>query len=157
MAHLLALMNRFGEAEKYLHQGLERMSVDYGDNELEGAYIFWMTNNKVEGRKRFMNRIEFCEMTIKERSPFADKRAAYELASIYSFLGNEKLAYYWLQQYAAMGFREGLENYILIDPLFGPIRNQPEFKRIVESARANKEQLRTTFQQLEKDKPLIKQ
>jgi len=155
MAHLLGLMKKYDDAEKYLEEGLARMSTEYGDNELEGAYIFWMNNRKEEARKRFAKRMEFCERAIREKTPYAYKRAAYDLASMSSFLGNEKEAYRWLNEYAALGFREGLENYIKIDPLFEPLRNQPEFKNIVDKARANKADLLERFKQLEKEVVLI--
>jgi tetratricopeptide (TPR) repeat protein len=155
-AHVLALLKRFTEAEKYLRDGLDRMETQYGHNELEGAYIFWMNNNKTEGKKRFMSRIEFCLKAVENNTAYAYKRAAYELASIYSFLGQEKEAYQWLRHFASMGFREGLENYIQIDPLFDPVRDQPEFKKIVEDARSQKAELQKRFRQLEKTSTLIK-
>ena len=157
MAHLLGLMKKFEEAEKYLNEGLARMASEYGDNELEGAYLFWKTNHKDEARKRFTKRIEFCEKAIREKTPYAYKRAAYELASMHSFLGHEKEAYRWLKEYANIGFREGLENYIQIDPLFDPLRNQQEFKTIVDKARASKVELRKRFRLLEKENILIEQ
>ena len=157
MAHLLGLMKRFKEAKITLQEGLARMANEYGDNELEGGYIFWMAGDKEEGEKRLLKRLAFCIEEHQNKTSYAYKRAAYEAAAILAFLGRQQEAYIWLNKYLEIGFREGLENYILIDPMFETLRHQAEFITIVKQAKSAKDTLRQQFKQWESENPLIKE
>ena len=52
----------------------------------------------------------------------------------YAFQGNKKQALPYLAEYAKKGFRDGNHDFILIDPFFESLRDDPEFKAIVKQA-----------------------
>lgn len=63
----------------------------------------------------------------------------YDLAKVYAFLGDEKKALSYLEAWTVDW---GIQDFIELDPLFGTMRDNPEFKRVVEKHKQTIEQRR---------------
>ena len=59
--------------------------------------------------------------------------------------------YKYLAEYAKGGFVFGWHDFILIDPMFESLRDDPEFKAIVQKAQDEKAALRAQVRQMEAD------
>jgi len=68
---------------------------------------------------------------------------AYDLAGIYSFLGNEKEALKWAKTAEKKGFLP--VSLTDRDPLFDNLRKNKEFVRLIEGKRKSEEQLAPKF------------
>ena len=66
----------------------------------------------------------------------------YFIAECYALLGDEENAIKWLGQAADRGFWNGNHDYMLIDPAFNAIRDDPRFQAIYEKAQKEKAQIR---------------
>jgi hypothetical protein len=81
----------------------------------------------------------------------------YNLAGVYSFLGNKTEALKWLRKQEEEGFTiEDIpgflytyEDFIEYDPLFDKIRSEDEFKRIVSLAKGKKAMIRESVKEIE--------
>ena len=125
---------------------------------IEGGHILWMNGKKEEARNRFEQRIEYCLKNVELETNYGRKRAAYDLAAAHAFLGNQGEAYKWLRYYLERGFKNGLEHYILVDPLFESLRDDKEFKEILEKEYAQKSKIRARIKKLEEQEgQLLKQ
>lgn len=72
-----------------------------------------------------------------------------DLAQIYAFQGDRDEALKYLSEYAKQGFRGGWQDYIMIDPFFESLRDDPEFKAIVKKAQDEKAALREQVREME--------
>ena len=72
-----------------------------------------------------------------------------DLSRIHAFQGNKKQALKYLAEYAKRGFTSGWHDFILIDPYFESLRDDPEFKAIVKSAQEEKAAIREQVRQME--------
>ncbi len=80
------------------------------------------------------------------------KREKYFLLSkVYAFRGDRNEALNYLTEYANLGFSFGWHDFILIDPFFESLRDDPEFKAIVKKAQDEKTALRAQVRQMEAD------
>ncbi len=76
-----------------------------------------------------------------ERTGISGLGAIYDVAGIYSFIGEKDSCYHWLSklEYAESWLREGwMTSFINYDPLFDNIRNEERFEKIL--ARAYRQQ-----------------
>lgn len=158
-AYILAHLDRFEEAEEFLNKGFSIMDEKLDIlKAIEGGHILWMNGKKEEARNRFEQRIEYCLKNVELETNYGRKRAAYDLAAAHAFLGNQGEAYKWLRYYLERGFKNGLEHYILVDPLFESLRDDKEFKEILEKEYAQKSKIRARIKKLEEQEgQLLKQ
>jgi len=71
------------------------------------------------------------------------------LSRIYAFQGNRVDALKHLSEYAKIGFANGWHDYILIDPFFESLRDDPEFQSIVKQEQEEKAALRAQVREME--------
>jgi hypothetical protein len=114
------------------------------------ALILWMNGKKEEAGKLFYKHIEVCKKSIQSGGLYGKSLGAYDLAGIYAFMGNKNEAYSWLRKYERDGFIWGYHQYILIDPLFENLRDDPEFKTIMKRVMQEKEDIRFQIQEMNK-------
>ena len=72
-----------------------------------------------------------------------------DLSGIYAFQGDKIEALRYLAEYAEKGFTLGMHDFILIDPFFESIRDDPKFKAIVKQAQDEKAALRAQVREME--------
>lgn len=146
-----AFLKDFANALKYLEkEEVERKKT--GDIRIHNVhrvgYILWNTGKKEEAGKYFNEQIT----TLEEAFRLGRSSAStinYDIAATYAFLGEHKKALEHLQAGEKEGFNWGTENYIMVDPLFESLRNNNEFKEIVERAQAKKAAIRVQLKELE--------
>ena len=147
-ASALLGLGRISEAEDCI-----RKSVKYNGTSINGAqrvgFILWMNGKKEEAMEYFNRQISFCIESIRQKDPYGSTNAAYDLAGVYAFLGNKEEAYKWLMEYEKLGFREGIHEYIKVDPLFDNLRNDQEFKEIVKRANDKAAEIRAKIKEME--------
>lgn len=156
VASILALLKRFSEAEENLRKGISKLDQRGIDSHREGGYILWMNGKKGEAMERFNKLIDYCKECIRIENRYGQKRASYDLAGTYAFLGNKQEAYKWLRDYEKRGFKSGLENYILADPLFASLREEKEFKEIIKRVQNQKSSIRKEVKKLERSGALLR-
>ena len=71
------------------------------------------------------------------------------LSRIYAFNGNRVEALKYLAEYANLGFRFGWHDFLLIDPFFESLWDDPEFKSIMKQAQDEKAALRAQVREME--------
>jgi TolB-like protein/tetratricopeptide (TPR) repeat protein len=139
------VIRRLGE--NYLYDGNYSESLKYfreylslvDDESPQVAYSFWQNGFKKEAEKYFNERQEWCRSILETDRPYLQLFwAYYELACIYSFRGDKENAIRYLKMYAQ---NTNCELYMLThvkdDPLFDPIRNEPEFRQILREMETN--------------------
>lgn len=144
-----AYLKDFKNAYKYyeMFEQLEKTDDTGLNNDLRIAYILWNTGKKKEAQHVFLQQIATSKDAIKQgRWP---GNFHYDLAAAYAFQGDTKNALLHLESYMQQGFNDGLEYFILIDPLFENLRSNKEFKEIVEKAQAKKAEISKQIRELE--------
>jgi tetratricopeptide (TPR) repeat protein len=109
------------------------------DRSPQVAYCYWQNGLKEEAEKYFNERIEFCNAFLRSDRPYLQVLwAYYDLASIYAFREDKENAIKNLRLYSE---NKNIELYMLThikdDPLFNPLRNDPEFRQIVREMEVN--------------------
>jgi hypothetical protein len=73
----------------------------------------------------------------------------YDLAGVYAVLGQKEKAYRYLRSFDQSGWPWGSVYLIRHDPLFDSLREDAEFKKMVQQALREKEKQRREIQNLE--------
>jgi hypothetical protein len=73
----------------------------------------------------------------------------YELAAIYAFQGDRKKGLKYLAEFAKRGFYNGWYDFILINPFFENLWDDPDFQAIVKQAQEEKAALRAQVREME--------
>lgn len=98
----------------------------------------YLTNQKEKGVVLIKKQIEIYKKEIDQENMLSQRHLVsnfYDLAGIYSFLGNKEMAYYWLEKFEQQdGWRNhgDLVSFIKMDIQFDNIREDQQFKNIVE-------------------------
>ena len=71
------------------------------------------------------------------------------LARIYAYLGDRESAIKYLKEYAKTKFQKGWHDFILIDPMFESLRDDPEFIAIVKKDQDEKAAIRAQIREME--------
>ena len=100
---------------------------------------------KEEAQKLFTAEIQRLESELKIDS----HGKLLDLARIFAFQGDRGKAIKYLTDYANKGFRYGQQDFILIDPFFESLKDDPKFKAIVNSAQEERAALREQVRQME--------
>jgi tetratricopeptide (TPR) repeat protein len=98
----------------------------------------WKMGEYEMAKSYFNLQIELCNESIKLGRSFVTSRAAYyDLAGAYAWLGEKEKAIHFLKEYNK---RQFIPLWWVIqtkvDPLFEPIRNEPEYQQIVREVEA---------------------
>jgi TolB-like protein/class 3 adenylate cyclase/tetratricopeptide (TPR) repeat protein len=149
-----SLLGEFEQAEQYYSQwqSTGSRSFDRSDN-YEIGYVYHKQGKIVEGEKIFVEKIQQLESELanEQRNNYGvlPQDQLIDLSRIHAFQGNKKQALKYLAEYAKRGFRYGWHDFILIDPFFESLRDDPEFKAIVEQAQEEKAALRAQVREME--------
>jgi TolB-like protein/Flp pilus assembly protein TadD len=99
------------------------------------GYAFWLAGKKMEAKNYFDRQIKYSEESIKlNRSISQTKAAQYDLAGTYAFLGDRAKAYQYLEDFNKRNvFPLWWITLIKNDPMFGSIRNEERFQKILQN------------------------
>jgi tetratricopeptide (TPR) repeat protein len=108
------------------------------------GYVYSQLGKTEQADKAFTEEIQKLESEVDR-----DTRNTYlHLSRIYAFMGDKKEALKYLADYAKKGFILGWHDFILIDPFFESLRDDPEFKGIVKLAHEEKAALRAQVREI---------
>ena len=112
------------------------------------AYALWQLGHKEKADKLFEEQIQQCHDIIERQTKTNVAGEAYDLAGIYSFQGNEAEALKW----ALIAEKKGFLPVSLVDrdPLYDNLRQNAEFRQIIEEKRNNEEKLTPKFEKAKK-------
>ena len=99
------------------------------------GYAFWKVGKHKEAVSYFNAQIKYGTESIKlNRDNASTKRAQYDLAGVYAFLGEKTMAYKYLDDFNTMNFYPlWWITYFKHDPLFDSIRNEERFQKILQN------------------------
>src|ERR1035437_1410210 len=102
------------------------------------GYAFWKVGKHKEAEYYFNEQIKYGTESIKLNTDNAStKRAQYDLAGVYAFLGNKTKAYQYLDDFNTMNFYPlWWLTYLKNDPLFESIRNEERLQKILQNVEA---------------------
>jgi len=141
------LLDEFEKAEQYFYQwqnaGPENRLLNHLMNYGIG-YVYSQLGKTEVSDKAFTEEIQKLESEVD-----MNNGGYFHLSRIHAFQGNKKQALKYLAEYAKRGFMYGWHDFILIDPFFESLRDNPEFKAIVKQAQQEKAELREQVRQME--------
>ena len=147
---LYTLFGEFEIAEKYFYRWQEMghwlAAMIYVNYQI--GYVYDRLGKKIEAKKTFEEQIEVIQSEINIGDT-QGKRGHLHSARIYAYLGEKEKAFKNLIKYANAGFHWGWHDYILIDPFFESLRNDPEFLAIVRKAQDEKAAIRAQIKEME--------
>jgi len=112
------------------------------------AYALWQTGRKEEANRLFEEQIQQNIYIIENEVKTDVAGEAYDLAGIYSFLGEEEEAMKWIRISKEKDFFP--LTLIDRDPLLDNLRSNEEFRQMVEKQRIEEEQFLPKFDQAKK-------
>jgi len=117
------------------------------------GYVYHKLGKTVEAEQIFAEKIQQLESELanKQRNVFGvlPYNELIDLSRIHASQGNKKQALKYLTEYARRGFRNGWHDFIVIDPFFESLRDDPEFKAIVKQAQEEKAAIRAQVREME--------
>jgi TolB-like protein/Tfp pilus assembly protein PilF len=141
------LMGEYEQAEEYYLQWVERAqaTIFYNSINYEIGLVYFQLGRKNEAKEIFTREAQRLESELNENS----HNTLLHLARISAFQGDHLKSIKYLTDYANKGFINGGHDFILIDPFFESLRDDPEFKAIVKNAQEEKAALREQVRQME--------
>jgi len=102
------------------------------------GYAYWKVGKEKEALLFFNEQIKNLSESIRLHRDFgSNKRAQYDLAGIYAFLGYKNKAFKYLDEFNTMDFYPSWwVIYVKYDPLFDSIRNEEKFQKILRNVEA---------------------
>jgi len=99
------------------------------------GFAYWQNGYKVEAEHYFNEQLNYCNKQIElKRVSFY---TYYNLAGVYAFRGEKNKAYENLRIFNQIQLAYlWRAKYIITDPLFSSIRNEPEFQQIAKNIEA---------------------
>jgi len=135
------LLGDFEKAEQYWDQWQNPGRIII----YEIGYVYDQLGRKEDAGETFTTNIRRLESRLGRGHPITYLR----LSRIHAFQGDKKQALKYLAEYAKRGFTHGWHDFILIDPFFESLRDDPEFKAIVKQAQEEKAVLRAQVREME--------
>jgi len=148
-----SLLKEFEQAESYYYQWEKAKPVFdrfQGVLEYEIGYVNYQLGKKEEAEKFFNKQIEKLQSNLDQE----DRLEYLLLSRIYALQGKRKEALEHLAEYARGGFNWGWHDFILIDPFFENLWDDPEFQAIVKPAQDKKATLREQIKEMEQQEEL---
>jgi len=142
------LLGEFEKAEQHFYQWQNKGSdFPYWERfiKYEIGYVFYQLGRAKEAEKIFTEQIIRLESELVKEGHIT----YLHLSRIYAFKGERRKALENLNEFAKRGFTEGWHDFILIDPFFESLRDDPEFKAIVKQAQEEKAALRVQVREME--------
>ncbi len=150
------LQSEFEQAEQYYKQWQTTSSPDpWLDNQYnyQIGYVYHHLGRIEEADKIFIEQIQKLESELENgQRLFYGSLPNYlllHLSRIHAFQGNKNEAIKYLTEYAKKGFDGGWHDFILIDPFFESLWDNPQFKAIVKQAQEEKAALRAQVREME--------
>ena len=135
------------KAALFFGERWRRLKNETGDiglyNLHRDALIYWETGRKDKAKELFGKQIKYCKESIRLNRWYAlDGMAYYDMAAVYAFLNEKEKAYEILHKLETVGFRAIILSFIKIDPLYKNLRNDEEFRQIVQRQEAKYAKIR---------------
>jgi len=148
MFQISLMQGEFVEAAEYAANlqstGIDSYGLYLSSMDYEIGYVHYQLGRTDEADKIFKEEIQKLESIDHEAGVHY-----LHLSRIYAFKGERKKALENLNEFAERGFTGGWHDFILIDPFFESLRNDPEFKAIVKQAQEEKAALRAQVREME--------
>jgi hypothetical protein len=102
------------------------------------GYAFWKVGKYKEAEYYFNEQIKYGTESIKlSRDMASAKRAQYDLAGVYAFLGDKNKAYQYMDEFNTTNYNLlWWISYTKHDLLFDSIRNEEHFQKILQNVEA---------------------
>jgi TolB-like protein/tetratricopeptide (TPR) repeat protein len=116
------------------------------------AYVYDQLGKKKEAEFIFNVQIKKLKSLLDQKrdaDEFIPRSTLLFLARIYAYQSKRNEAIKYLSEYAKGGFTNGWHDFILIDPYFEKLREDPEFKAIVKHAQDEKAAIRAQVREME--------
>lgn len=141
LAYNYMFLGMFDEALTFYEKYLNKMDTlkDLNINDQHRiAYTYWMVGNQKKADFYFNQQVEYCLKSIELNRPSAKAFLDYyDLAAVYAFRGEKEKAYENLNVFNEKPIMPFWMNTLIKqDPLFDPIRHEPEFQKIVREVEA---------------------
>jgi TolB-like protein/AraC-like DNA-binding protein/tetratricopeptide (TPR) repeat protein len=145
MFQISLMQGEFVEAREYAAnlQSIESYGLYLSYMDYEIGYVHYQLGRTDESDKIFKEEIQKLESIDHEAGD-----PNLHLSRIYAFKGDKKRALENLNEFAKRGFTQGWHDFILIDPFFESLRDDPEFKAIVKQAQEEKAALRVQVREM---------
>jgi tetratricopeptide (TPR) repeat protein len=136
LATQYANSGRYKESIKYFKKYLDKAKIQglFAYNLMrEIGYAYWQNGQKDSAEYYFSEQIKYCNRQNELKRSWGEKfYTYYDLAGVYAFLGEKGKAYENLRIFSQIQrVPSWMPAVIKNDPLFGSIRNEPEFQQIV--------------------------
>ena len=118
-----------------------------GEQPIELGYIYWKAGRKDEAKKLFQGNLDRLQKRLEQGDEGND--IGFSMAAILAVQGNKEEALRWLEKAVDAGWLD--YNYASRYPLLENIRNDAQFKRIMDETKAKVAEMRRRVEQLEKD------
>ena len=110
---------------------------------IDMVYVYYKLGRKDESNEILNDKIQKLQTL-----DYKNKWDYLGLSRIYAFKGDRSKAIDYLSEYSKRDFSGGWHDFILIDPLFENLRDDPQFKAIVQQAQEKKAALRTQVNEM---------
>jgi TolB-like protein/AraC-like DNA-binding protein len=113
----------------------KKVGSGFINNSHRVGYALWQEGKVKEAKYYFNQQIKYCEESIKLNREYALRNyASYDLAATYAFLGEKEKAYKYLDDFDRNKSCQLIWLSVARhDPLFGSIRNEERFKKILKN------------------------
>jgi len=126
----------YKQAKKILAYYKKTGDLNFYQNHRVG-YAFWQIGNTKEAENYLKKQIKIDEETIKLNRRLPNNWAYYDLAATYAFLGDKVKAYHYLNKWNTLkSYPIWFVSLVKHDPLFGSIRNEDRFQKIIQNVEA---------------------
>ena len=135
------LHNRPYESLKYYKKQFEILKVTGSFTNTDVGrmgWAYWENGYKKEAEQLFDKQLEYCKNDIDLKRPWGQALFPYyDMAGIYAFRGDKVKAYENLKEFNKRKIMPlWAVRFIMTDPFFKSIRNEPEFQQIVREVEA---------------------
>ncbi|MFC2123809.1 adenylate/guanylate cyclase domain-containing protein [Bacteroidota bacterium] len=122
-------------------------------NNYDYAYTLYLLNQKNEATEIHNEYIEMCKMCFENNfnCPSGNGSLKFDLAGIYALLGDKEKAYQLLHEMENEVFHGDLVWYMQVDPHFESLREDEEFKQIIQRQEKKFADIRAEIDRLEQE------
>jgi tetratricopeptide (TPR) repeat protein len=130
----------------------EKINIDenhawYYNHQHRIGYLYYHLGDKELATEFFNKQITICLQSIEQKRHYAITFAQYDLAGVYAFLGEKENAYSLLYDISDK-LGSGLLRLIQVDPLFGNLWEDPEFRNIIDKQEEKCARIRAELDQM---------
>jgi len=145
------LLEEFENAEQYFYEWQKvRQESSWNPNrhsDYQIGYVYYRLGKTKEAENTFTEQIQKLQSIVNRGR--GGKYDSLHLSRIFAFQSERDKALQYLAGYAQGGFHNGWHDFILMDPFFESLRDDPEFQIIVKRAQEEKAALRAQVREME--------